>query len=104
MQTNKMKDEPLFPLPAQVDYQDPKQIIEHLRALLDLHDLLEKGYDYELQSFRVHLREVGWGLNQISEFILQSSFHTRYEALVDPPIPSRGSQFEFDNNSYRWRH
>lgn len=84
-----------------VDCQEPKQIVDHLRALLDLHDLLEKGYDAELQDFLVKLRVVGWGSVQIAGFIQQSSFHTRWESLIDPPIPSQGNSFEFENNKYR---
>lgn len=94
------KDNP----PATVDYEDPTQIIKHLRALLDLHNLLERGYDTELQPFLVKLREKGWGGRQISEFMLKASYHTRYEALIDPPIPSLGDRFEFENNAYRLKH
>ncbi len=90
--------------PAQVDLEDTQQVVLFLRALLDLHDLLERGYDAELQPFLAKLREKGWGGKQISEFMLQASYYTRYEALIDPPIPTRGDQFEFENNSYRWKH
>lgn len=93
-----------FPEPAQVNYHDQKQIIEHLRALLDLHDLLAKGYDAELTPFLKKLREVGWGANFISDFMVRASYNTRYEALIDPPIRSRGNQQEFQDNEYRWKH
>jgi hypothetical protein len=94
-----------FPQPAQVDYEDPKAVVEYLRALLDLYDLLGKdGYDEELQPFLVKLREKGWPAARISEFIQLSSYHTRYEGLIDPPFPSQGDAREYQNNSYRWRH
>ncbi len=89
--------------PATVDYQDPKQIVDHLRALLDLHDLLERGYDAEVGPFLARLRVVGWGPKQINEFTLQASYNTRYEALIDPPIPNRGDRVAFQNEEYRKR-
>lgn len=85
-----------------VDYQDPEQIVDHLRALLDLYDLLgREGYDAEFQAFLVKLRIAEWGSARIAGFIQQSSFHTRWEGLIDPPIPSRGDSLEFENNKYR---
>jgi len=72
-------------------------------ALLDLHDLLLRGYDSELESFVHLLKEYGWGNKQISEFIQASSCHTRYDSLIDPPIPEVGDRKEFENNQYRWR-
>ena len=114
MQTNETKDERVEDQeflarfyrdnpPATVDYQDPQQIIGHLRALLDLHDLLERGYDAEFVPFLAKLRQVGWGARQISEFTLQASYSTRYEALIDPPIPNRGDRTAFQNEEYRKR-
>lgn len=91
-----------FP-PCQVNYEDPQQVVDHLRALLDLHDLLERGYDVELQVFLVKLREKGWGARQINEFMLLASYNTRYEALIDPPIPNRGDRIAFQNEEYRKR-
>ena len=88
---------------AMVDYQDPKQIVDHLRALLDLHDLLERGYDAEVVPFLTKLRQVGWGPKQINEFTLQASYNTRYEALIEPPIPNRGDRIAFQNEEYRRR-
>lgn len=75
-----------FPLPAQVDYLNEREIILHMRALLDLHDLLLLGYDKEMQKFRIKLFEVGWSKEKITELLHKAAKHTRYEFLISHPI------------------
>ena len=90
--------------PAQVDLDNKYAIVCYLRALLDLYDLLLNGYDVELQKFVQMLSGYGWGKIQIAEFIQQSSYCTRYESLIDSPMPEAGNQGEWNANCQRWRH
>ena len=80
-----------FPKPAQVNLQNKREIILHIRALLDLHDLLEKGLDAELLSFRKLLEKEGWGKDRIDEMLHLASMRTRYEGLLDPMWRGIGS-------------
>lgn len=89
--------------PATVNLDDQQEIVLYLRALLDLHDLLFYGYDVEIQKFVHSLSAHGWGKTQISEFIQQSSYYTRYETLIDAAIPEVGDRSEWDANYHRWR-
>jgi hypothetical protein len=97
-----MRDDP-FIEPCIVDLDDQQAIILHLRALLDLHDLLLNGYDAELRTFVYALSTHGWGKKQIAEFIQLSSYFTRYEFLIDSPIPEVGDRTEYKANRHRWR-
>lgn len=83
-----------FPKPAQVDYLDERSIMLHMRALLDLHDLLANGYDYEMNRFRAKLLEMGWGNAALAELLHKAASYTRYENLI--PHPTHG----FDKNKY----
>lgn len=89
--------------PATVDLDSQQEVITYLRALLDLHDLLYNGYDVQLQFFVQSLSRHGWGKGQIAQFIQLSSYYTRYESLVDPPIPEPGDRKTWDANYHRWR-
>lgn len=97
------RDDPFDEHPATVDLDDKQAIILHLRALLDLHDLLLNGHDAELEKFVKSLSSHGWGNTQIAEFIQQSSYYTRYESLIDSPMPEVGDRGEWDANFHRWR-
>ena len=88
---------------AQVDLDNERAIVMYLRALLDLHDLLLNGYDVELQKFVRSLTAHGWGEMQIAEFILRSSRYTRYERMIDSPMPEVGDRGEYNANCERWR-
>jgi len=98
-----LKDNRFDKHPATVDLEDPQEIILYMRALLDLHDLLLNGYDKELQKFVHVLAVYGWGKTQIARFIQQSSYYTRYESLIDPPIPEVGDRSMWKANYHRWR-
>ena len=89
--------------PAQVSLDDERAIVSHLRALLDLHDLLLNGYDAELQAFVSQLSAYGWGSKQIAEFIQRSGQYTRYETMIDHPMPEAGDRGEYNANCERWR-
>ena len=98
-----MKDDLFCEHPAQVNLDDDEAIILHLRALLDLHDLLLNGYAAELEAFVKQLAAHGWGKTQIAEFIQKSSYYTRYEMMVESPMPEVGDRGEYNANYHRWR-
>ncbi len=75
--------------PAQLDFLNERAIILHFRALLDLHDLLLNGLDYEMEKFRKKLFEIGWSKDRIYELIHIASLKTRYEQFL--PHPVRGT-------------
>ena len=83
-----------FPKPAQVDYLDERSIMLHMRALLDLHDLLLLGYDEEMRRFRAKLLEVGWSNKRTTEILQKAAEKTRYEYLIPHPI------YGFDRNKF----
>lgn len=89
--------------PATVDLDNPDEIIVFLRALLDLHNLLLRGYDNELEQFIHLLSQHGWGQAQISRYIQLSSYYTRFETLIDAPIPEAGNRRTWNANYHRWR-
>lgn len=72
--------------PAQLDYLDERAVVLHIRALLNLHDLLLLGWDKEMENLRKKLIDVGWGDNMILEFIQRACEHTRYEDLLPHPV------------------
>ncbi len=71
---------------ATVDLMEPKEIVEHIRALLDFHDLLEHGWDYEWRQFSQQLLGVGWSKDRINRLLAAASYNTHYEAMIDSPI------------------
>jgi len=75
-----------FPEPAQVDYLDERQVMLHMRSLLDLHDLLLFGYEYEMSKFRAKLLEIGWNNAALAEILHKAASYTRYENLIPHPI------------------
>ena len=72
--------------PATVDLMEPKEIVEHIRALLDFHDLLEHGWEFEWAQFSQQLLNVGWSRDRITKLLASASHNTHYEALIDSPI------------------
>lgn len=75
-----------FPKSAQVDYLDERSVMLHMRALLDLHDLLENGYEFEMSKFRAKLLELGWGHIALAEILHKAASFSRYENLIPHPI------------------
>lgn len=89
--------------PCQIDLLDEKQVIRHFRDLLNLSDLLEKGLNCEMLKFIKQLKAVGYGKEQISQFITLSGYGTRYEQLIPRPIPEAGDRKEFQRDKSRRR-
>lgn len=71
--------------PAQVNLLDEREVVLHMRALLDLHDLLLNGFDTEMSNFRKKLISVGWGKDRLNEVLQKAAQWTRYEYLIDSP-------------------
>ena len=72
-----------IPKYAQVNLLEPREIILHIRALFDLHDLLANGFEVEMIHFKKLLLDAGWSLNKIHQFIEKAAEYTRYEGLID---------------------
>lgn len=64
--------------PAEVDVLNHSEVIQYIRDLLNLSDLLEKGFDSELLLFIQTLRRAGYGEDRIHQFITYASYNTRY--------------------------
>jgi len=105
--------------PAEVDLTEDKEIIQYIRDLINLSDLLEynsikniSGFDKELLIFIRQLRKAGYVEDVIHRFITLAGYGTRYggaqfgEELgekyelgcggeVPRPIPNKGNQKEW---------
>lgn len=89
--------------PAEVDLLKPFEIVQYLRDLLNLHDLLKNPLDLEILKFIKMLKKAGWNDFYIHGFINMSGYGTKYESLqdingnkvVDYPLPNRGEQKEW---------
>ena len=77
-----------FSDPAQVDLLSERAIVQHIREMLNLHDLIEGGIEERLEDFRKRLLAVGWGKDRVHELEMRASHNTRYERLIPPPIVS----------------
>jgi hypothetical protein len=75
-----------FPDPAQVNLLDERAIVQHIRDMLNFHDLIVGGIEERMREFREKLRDVGWGKEMIYMFEGRASHSTRYEKLIPPPI------------------
>lgn len=64
--------------PAEVDLIDEEEIIQHIRDLLNLADLLENGFDSELLIFIRQLRRAGYPDDRIHKFITSAGYGTRF--------------------------
>lgn len=71
--------------PCCIDMLDEREVMLHMRALLDLHDLLLNGFDTEMSNFRKKLISVGWGKDRLNEVLQKAAQWTRYEYLIDSP-------------------
>lgn len=89
--------------PAEVDLADEKEVIQHIRDLLNLSDLLENGLDAELLTFIRKLKEAGYTRAKIHQFITYGGYNSRFEQLTDGcgerivprALPNRGNQKEW---------
>ena len=75
-----------FPDPAQEDLLDERAIVDHIRDMLNLHDLIEGGIEERMEEFRKRLLTVGWSRDRVHELEMRASYNTRYERLIPPPI------------------
>lgn len=69
--------------PAEVDLLNEKEIIQYIRDLFNLSDLLRNDLDAELLNFIHTLRKSGYGDISIHKFITYAGYGTRYETLTD---------------------
>jgi len=89
--------------PAEVDVTNEKEIIQYIRDLLNLADLLENGFDSELLVFIKTLKKAGYGDDYIDKYITYAGRGSRFETLVDGngkklvprAIPSNGDYKEW---------
>lgn len=73
---------------AEVDVVNEKEIIQYIRDLLNLSDLLEKGFDEELLAFIHTLKKAGYGDDSVHRFITYAARGSRFEVAED----SRGNR------------
>jgi len=89
--------------PAEVDFLNPTEIVQYLRDLLNLSDLLEGELNTMMLSFTKKLFNTGWGQIQVHQFITAAGYRTRYDELqdfegyrvVERPLPQRGEWKEW---------
>lgn len=84
---------------CQLDLCDEKQVIQHIRDLINFHNLLD--FDAELLKFIKLLRKEGWSKEYISRFITVAGFGTRYENDLPRPLRNRGDRKEYFRNKFR---
>jgi hypothetical protein len=85
------------------DLTDQKSVVQHVRDLLNLAPLLERGLDDELGDFIIRLKEVGWGDKQVADILTYAGQGNRFEHMEDyeghrllpRPLPERGDQAEW---------
>ena len=75
-----------FSDPAQVDLLNERAIVQHIRDMLNLHDLIDGGIEEKLEEFRKRLLSVGWSRDRVHVLEMRASHNTRYERLIPPPI------------------
>jgi len=98
---------------GEMDLTDEAEIIQHIRDLFNLADLLEKGLDVELLNFIRILIRAGYKEDRISKYISLAGYNTRYSGGgkkgielgveyelgvgkdVPRPIPTRGDWKEW---------
>ena len=89
--------------PAEVDLLDDREIIQHIRDLLNLSDLLENGLNTELLIFIRKLKKAGYEDDKVNKFITYAGYNSRFEYLTDRsgekavprPIPNQGNWREW---------
>ena len=91
------------------DLTEQREVVQHIRDLLNLAPLLEKGFDEELRLLIKKLKGLGWGDKQINDMITYAGTWTRFEFMKDDdgepllprPLPSRGDQAEWRSQKSR---
>ena len=64
--------------PAEVDVLSNSEIIQYIRDLINLTDLLENGFNSELLAFIRTLKKAGYNDDRIHHFITYAGYNTRY--------------------------
>lgn len=85
------------------DLTDDREVVQHIRDLLNLSPLLERGIDEELGLFIKLLSKTGWSSERITQLLTYASSGTRYEKeencfgnrIVPRNIRERGDQAEW---------
>jgi hypothetical protein len=75
-----------YPDPAQVDLLNEREVVQYLRDLLNLHDLIEGGIEERMKKLKSQLQRLGWSKDRIHNMEMRASHNTRYERLIPPPI------------------
>lgn len=86
-----------------VDLTNEKAVVQHIKDLLNLADLLERGFDEELGLLIEKLCAIGWDNTNINRMLTYAAVGTRYEKMEDSDgnrivprnIPERGDQAEW---------
>lgn len=89
--------------PAEVDVFEDGEVIQYIRDLYNLSELLEKGVDSVLLAFIRQLKRAGYLDDRIHKFITLAGYGTNYEKCVNMfgekvvprPIPNRGDYKEW---------
>ena len=68
---------------AEIDILNEREVVQHIRDLLNLSDLLERGFDMELLAFIRTMRQAGYGDESIHRFITYAGRGSRFEVLED---------------------
>lgn len=64
--------------PAEVDLRNNGEVIQYIRDLLNLSNLLENGFNAELLVFIRKLKLAGYTDDRIHQFITYAGYNTRY--------------------------
>jgi len=111
--TNVISSEKWTRGPAETDLTNDAEIIQHIRDLFNLSDLLEKGLNVELLNFIRMLIRANYSEDRIYKYITLAGYNTRYSGGgrkrkelgieyelgigkdVPRPIPNRGDWKEW---------
>lgn len=76
--------------PAQLNYKDRYEIIRHMRELISLGPLLQKGFDSEWANLRKLLHQNGFIDSEIRNMEQKACEYTLYEKVL--PRPNEGGR------------
>jgi len=78
--------------PATVDYYNRVEVVQHFRDLLNMADLLDRGLDAEVASFRGLLGEHGWDSKAIQVAYEDAAKFTVWESQIPRAIKDGNSE------------
>jgi len=76
--------------PAQLNYKDRYEIIRHMRELISLGPLLQKGFDFEWSHLRDLLHQHEFSNDEIRDMEQKACEYTIYEKVL--PRPNDGGR------------